>query len=80
MLREAPLASLLIVACAITPMKDDDPAPTTAAVERCGTQLAILLQGEGIGSEPDRLAFAVVDGSPAAGRGAARGARARTRA
>ncbi|MBX3314631.1 MAG: hypothetical protein KF906_09960 [Actinobacteria bacterium] len=39
-------------------------APTTAAVERCGTQLTVLLQGEGIGTEPDRKAYAVVDGDP----------------
>lgn len=39
-------------------------APTTAAVQRCGTQLAVLLQGEGIGADPDRRAFAEVDGAP----------------
>jgi hypothetical protein len=45
-------------------LTDPDVAPTTAEIQRCDTQLAALLQGEGIGSAADREAFAVVDGDP----------------
>lgn len=42
----------------------EDVAPEPVEVQRCETQLATLLQGEGIGLDADRQAFAVVEGDP----------------